>query len=43
VDSVEFADTKLAYVTEGSKIDIDSDGGGSTTVIGDFYLVIQKH
>lgn len=42
VDSVEFADTKLAYVTEGSKIDIDSDGEGSTTVIGDFYLVIEK-
>lgn len=42
VDSVEFANTKLAMVTEGSKIDIDSDGGGSTTVVGNFYLVIER-
>lgn len=42
VDSVEFAQSALTNVNEGSKIDIDSDGGGSTTVIGDFYLVIER-
>ena len=42
VDTVEFAQSSATLVTEGSKIDIDSDGGGSTTVIGDFYLVIEK-
>lgn len=42
VDSVEFTDNYLCDVQEGSTIDIDSDGGGSTTVIGDFFLVIEK-
>jgi hypothetical protein len=42
VDSVEFAQSALTQVTEGSKIDIDSDGVGSTTVVGNFYLVIEK-
>jgi hypothetical protein len=42
VDSVEFNQGSLCNVVEGDKIDIDSDGGGSTTVIGDFYLVIEK-
>jgi hypothetical protein len=42
VDSVTFAQSASTLVTEGSKIDIDSDGGGSTTVVGNFYLVIEK-
>lgn len=43
VDSVEFAQSSATLVTEGSKIDIDSDGGGSTTVVGNFYLVIERN
>jgi hypothetical protein len=42
VDSVEFAQSANTLVTEGSKIDIDSDGGGSTTVVGNFFLVIDR-
>lgn len=42
VDSVEFNQGSLCDVVEGDKIDIDSDGVGSTTVIADFYLVIEK-
>jgi hypothetical protein len=46
VDSVNFSQVNtvlgLCNVNEGSKIDIDSDGGGTTTVIADFYLVIEK-
>jgi Tfp pilus assembly protein PilX len=43
VDSVEFSQGEaLTSVLEGSKIDIDSDGGGGTTVIADFYLVIER-
>lgn len=43
VDSVEFSQGPLyTSVVEGDKIDVDSDGGGSTTVIADFYLVIEK-
>jgi hypothetical protein len=42
VFSVTFAQSALTLVTEGSKIDIDSDGTGSTTVVGNFYLVIDR-
>jgi type IV secretory pathway VirB2 component (pilin) len=42
VDSVEFGQGVLCDVNEGSKIDIDSDGGGGSTVIADFALVIEK-
>lgn len=42
VDSVEFSRGSSTLVAEGDKIDIDSDGGGSTTVVGNFYLVIEK-
>ncbi len=42
VDSVTFNQGYLCDVVEGDKLDIDSDGGGSTTVVGNFFLVIEK-
>ncbi len=42
VDSVEFANTSLTLVTEGSKISITSDGAGSTTVVANIFLVIER-
>lgn len=43
VDSVEFAQSSATYVTEGGYISITSDGGGSTTVVGNFYLVVERN
>ena len=42
VDSVEFAQSGSTLVTEGGSISITSDGGGSTTVVGNFFLVIDR-
>jgi hypothetical protein len=43
VDSVTYGQgPTYTGVTEGSKIDIDSDGGGSTTVVGNFFIVIER-
>jgi hypothetical protein len=43
VDSATFGQgDSYTTVTEGSKLDVDSDGGGSTTVVGNFFIVIER-
>ena len=42
VDSCEFRQETATLCAEGDKIDIDSDGGGSTTVVGNFFIVIER-
>jgi hypothetical protein len=42
IDSAEFSPSSLTEVTEGSNISITSDGGGSTTVVGNFFIVIDR-
>lgn len=42
VDSVEVTPGALKVVQEGSKISITSDGAGSTTVLGRFYIVCER-
>lgn len=44
VDSVEFSqqNSSAGLVAEGDKISITSDGGGSTTVVGNFYVVLER-
>lgn len=44
MDSVDFSQTNSAagIINEGDNISITSDGGGSTTVVGNFFIVMER-